>query len=498
MSKNYKKKNEKKTYKISKWLYVLMFLIPIVFITFFTSHLDNDIWYLLAEGRYIVNHGIYHIDPLSIHTGLEVTVQNWLSASIFYLAYKIGKEMGILILILLMDFLICLLTYKISSLISDNKILSLVSMLGTILFLSLAYITSRPQIFSFALLLGVIYVLELYVKTGKKKYLRWLPILSIIEANMHGSLWFMIFLFALPYIIDGIKIDALRTQGYNIKPLLFYLGIAFVAGLINPYGYKMMTFIFTSFTDKTMHLYIKELLPFNFQWRTSKMVFSLMIAIFCCYIFFREGKVRVRYICLFCGTLILGFISVKALSHFILVSIFPLTYFFKDMFPEDFSDLPESFLKTLNIVYKFGVFSFIAFLIGSLVIDYKVIKLKTPAYDSIMYIKDNYDTKDAKVYSSFNLGGTLEFYELKPYIDPRAEVFLKINNKKEDIFLEYYNLQIKGASIDEFLEKYNFTHLILEDGDILNGELEKRNYTLAYNDNKNIISVYVRNDLYHE
>lgn len=455
------KKKKIKEYIPSKWIYVILFLLPVVYIFGFTDELDNDIWYLLSEGRYIVQNGIYHIDPLTIHEGLTVTVQNWLSASIFYIMHNIFGSFGILLLMVGCNFLVCFFLYKICMLISDrNRILSLLGMFATDLLLVTHYIVSRPQIFSFALLLAVIYVLELYIKTDNKKYLRWLPILSIIEANMHGSLWFMIFLFILPYIIDGIKIKAFRTEGYNLKPLLIYTGIAAVCGLINPYGYKMITFIFTSFTDHYMHIYINELLPLSIGTYVGKIVVALAILISLCYAFFREGNIRVRYLCLFCGTLILCITSIKAASHFMLVSIFPLTYFFKDMFPRDFNDIGDKFKNYLNKGFRF-VSIFLVLLLGySAYVNIPNTKLESEIEVCAKVLKENYDG-DPRVYSIFNIGGHLEYYGLKPYIDPRAEVFLKINNGKDDIFKEFYDLNQKNITFSDLQKKYNFTHAIV-------------------------------------
>ena len=454
-------KKKIKEYTPSKFLYIILFLLPVLYIITYTKSLDNDIWYLLSEGRYIVNHGIYHIDPLSMHKGLEVTVQNWASASLFYLIFKLFGEYGIFCTILICDIAISYLLYKICTLISDNnKLLSLICAFVTNLLLVFNYMVSRPQIFSFILLLGVIYVLELYVKTEDKKYLRWLPILSIIEANIHGSLWFMIFLFALPYIIDGIKCKTLKFQGYKLKPLLIYLGIAFVCGLINPYGYKMITFIFTSFTDTYMHKFILELFPLGFNSTLGKMIFCLGLFVMLCYAYFKEGKIRVRYLCLFSGTLILGVSTLKACSHFILVSIFPLAYFFKDIFPKDFGDLIE-IIKPLRKVFLALSILLIACIGYSFYLIGPRLKLDSDIGDCVQAIKDTYGN-DAIVFSTFNHGGTVEYYGLKPYIDPRAEVFLKINNKKDDIFKEFFDFYNNDIKLSKLLEKYHFTHAIVD------------------------------------
>ena len=48
-----------------------------------------------------------------------------------------------------------------------------------------------------------------------------------------------------------------------------------------------------------------------------------------------------------------------------------------------------------------------------------------------------------------------EYKGIKVYLDPRAEVFLKKNNKKKDILVEYYKLQSRQIDIDKLKEKLN-------------------------------------------
>ena len=114
-------KKKKDEFKPTIWLYIALFAFPLVLTLLYVKSLDNDIWYLLSEGRYIVTHGIYHVDPLSMHEGLQVVVQNWLSASIFWIIYDLFGEMGLLFLILICNFFICFMLYKICNLISDKN-----------------------------------------------------------------------------------------------------------------------------------------------------------------------------------------------------------------------------------------------------------------------------------------------------------------------------------------------------------------------------------------
>lgn len=488
----------KQKYTLNKWIYVLFFTTLTICALFCMKSLDNDIWYLLSEGRYIVQNGIYHIDPLSMHTGLQVVVQNWLSAAILWLTFSSFGEMGIITLILIANFFIAYLLYKICMLISDNNPgLSLCLAFLTDIILIPNYIVTRPQVFSFVLLLGVIYVLELYIKSNNGKYLIWLPILSLIEINMHASLWWMIFLFTLPYIIDALKVKFLRTQGYRLKPLLIAVGIALIVGLINPYGYKMITFIFTSYGDKYMHAFISELLPFSINNTLGKEMLAIMYIVPLCLIFFREGHVRVRYICLFCGTLLLGLMSIKGFSHFIIVSIFPLAYFFKDMFPNKIYDAFDELKKPVS--WMFGVFSCIAIGFGLFYYftDSSRVELKHDAQNAMDAISNYFDPENTTIYVSFNDGGYVEYRGYKAYIDPRAEVFLKINNKKSDIFKENYELANGQLDTSEFLEKYKFSLLLVSQSDYLYNNLEEiENYFVIFEDTKSKYRIYARDDLF--
>lgn len=64
-------------------------------------------------------------------------------------------------------------------------------------------------------------------------------------------------------------------------------------------------------------------------------------------------------------------------------------------------------------------------------------------------------------------GGYVEYRGYRAYIDPRAEIFSKANNKKSDIIKEYYKLQHGQADYLTFLTKYDFDYLILYENDYL-------------------------------
>ena len=230
-----KEKIKELTFKDWALILFVVFL-PIAVLTLIFKGLDNDLWYLLTEGRYIIQHGIYRTDVMSLHSNFDIVVQNWLSAVILWIVYVFLKSKGIFFLVIIVNIVICFLLYKISMLISNNnKKVSIFVTLFTDINLSLYFIVSRPQIFTYVILLLLIYVLELYIKTNNKKYLRFIPLLSFLEINLHAANWWFIFLFMIPYIIDGFHNKKLRLQGYELKPLIIIFVISLFVGLINPY-----------------------------------------------------------------------------------------------------------------------------------------------------------------------------------------------------------------------------------------------------------------------
>lgn len=76
--------------KESKYLIIFSFIIVLSFSinTVFNYHvIDKDIFYTLNQGRYILNNGLYHIDPFSLHEGFKIVVQNYLYSIILYKVY---------------------------------------------------------------------------------------------------------------------------------------------------------------------------------------------------------------------------------------------------------------------------------------------------------------------------------------------------------------------------------------------------------------------------
>lgn len=446
----------------------------------FNNGIDNDSWYVLAEGREIVEDGVYYEDQLSMHEGLEVTVQNYGFAAIFYLVYSAIGGAGIYIIMILLNLILMYLIYKISMLLSHKNVnLSLIIMMATDLLLSHGFVVTRAQMVSYVILTLVIYLLELYAREGKKKQLFWIPILSLAQINLHASLWPMILIVITVYMIDGIRQPVFKYEGYKFKPLILTFMGAFLVGFLNPYGFKMMTFILTSYNVPEANDLINELNSFALSSAYNVILYAVIVVAMILYIFGKNKNIRLRYLFLIFGFLALGLNTVKGMSHLILVLLFPLAEVYQDF------KIKKGGKLWLMAGSWAGLVSLAVMIFCLTVI---IPNANTRGPDAMMtVVMDVLDgvtqeeTRDnLKVYADYNSGGYVEYRGYRAYIDPRMEVFIKANNGKEDIFQEFYNLKNGLMETEEFLDKYNFDFLVVYEYDRLYDKVDEEKYDLIF------------------
>ena len=474
----------RKLLKVSSLKYIAAFLIPLIFTMFAVQAIDNDSWGVLAQGRYIFENGVYYTDVLSMHEGLNVVVQNYAFSVIFYLIYTAFGAVGLYVGLLILEFFVCFLIYKICMLLSDkNTNLSLGIMIVTSLLLTLAgFITTRAQMFSYIIFLGAIYVLELYTKTGKSKYLWWIPVFSLILINFHASIWLMIFLLLLVYIVDSIKVPKLHLQGYRTRPLLVVGLISFLIGFLNPYGVNMMTLMFSAYGDPTFMNLVIELQPFSLRTTSNVIIYGVIVVTLILCIFGKEKNIRMRFLLMFFGFLALGLNSVKGLSQFVLVMFFPLVLVYKNMKIEK---VIEAKIARKIIIFWCGILTICIFVVSSVYLIPKINDTSedgtlAEAIDKIDEINKQKGVSGGNVYVGYNDGGYVEFRGYKAYMDPRGGDFMKKINKKEDILQEYVDLKDGKIDLDDFLEKYDFDYILAHKyyGKIY--EINREDYKLIY------------------
>lgn len=461
-----------------------VFLFPIILTLIFASNVNNDIWFQLAEGKYIAKDGFFAVDPLTMHEGLNMTVQIPFYALITHYVYSLFGMLGIYVAMLLVVFLITLLIYRFCMLLSDKNVN--VSLLITLITSSMmsfyGLFVTRPQMFSYVFFISTLYILEFYIKTKNKKCLFFLPIISLLQINFHASLWWLLIIVMAVYLVDGFKNKKLHLEGYEKKPLVIALIGMAIAGFINPYGYKAILYLLNSFNAFPIKEIVGEMMPLPLLSDQGLIVWGFVFGIILIYIFGNRQRIRMRHLMLFFGFLALGIDAQRGLAQFFLVMITPLALMFKDASFEKFGSAK---MRRAISIWSGILVLYLIFVIG-------FVKLPTAGEPKSQFLRQAFqvidddvaasgkDRSQIKIYTGYGDGAYFEFKGYKPYIDPRAEVFLKKNNGKEDILLEWYEMTRGYTKIKDFLDKYDFDYLLVRnDSAILTG-LEDERYELIY------------------
>ena len=473
--------------KNSKFNYFLLLIIPILFFVMENFTIDNDFWFTIAEGKYVLQNGFPHTVPFTIYNNLDFIYQSWGTGVIFYLINKYFGLYGMLFFVIIILTIITYFYHKLCMLVSNNnKILSTIVTIVTMILLATTFITTRPQIFTYLNLVLVLYIMELYTKTNNKKYLLYLPLISLIQINMHGMFFFMLFIFMLPYIVNALKFNFKddSQKRYDLKPIILIMIIMFLTGLINPYGIKNILYVFTSYGQDILNKTIEELYPLSNSSPTEKVIIFMIFLVYILY--FKYKKVPIRYYLLLFGTTYLAFDCYRSVALFVIASLFPLSYLYKNKIPN--IDIERFIPKKLK---KSVIILFLSMLIFTTIFTEK--NFYPDAKEPVDYIVKHYDVEKVKLYNYFNDGSYTIYKGLKGNIDCRAEVFLKKNNHKKDIYKEIIKLNNGIIYYNDYLEKYKFTHLLVSKEDPIYDKLRKNSYNYTLIKSYDYYDIYIRN-----
>jgi len=466
-----------------KYFFILFLLAPATLINF---KMNNDIWFLLNTGRYILTNGFPHTEPFTLHQNLHFVVHQWLSSIIFWKIYETAGSLGLFLLCNAVYICMVLMFFKLSMLVSEkNFFVSYGVALFVSLLSSFLYITTRPQIFTHLFIIIEIYLLELYIRNKNPKYLIGLPVISFLQINFHAAMWPMLFVILIPYFIDGIsfRIFFIRSEGYGIKPLLITVLAMLVSAFLNPYGLEAMIYLFRSYGHKEISEVIVEMQAPNINNVIGKTIFAhafIFVLILCLW---RKGKLSLRNVCLAMGTGYMSLSSMRSWYYFILCSGVALSEYLK---AADIRKTKEPSTKKASTRITLVVIVAALFIVSCGIKTKKAFSINEfpDVYGSVEYLKENgYSPNDITLYMDYDNGGYGEFEGYKPYIDSRAEVFVIENNKVSDIMQEYFNLQTGKLYYKDFINSYKFTHIIAIPGDIFYTYLQKDSgYHLLYED----------------
>lgn len=435
-----------------KYVYLMAILLLPVILT--KKNVDNDTWFILNLGRYTLNNGFTFVDPFSMHEGLSYIFQQWLSGVYFYSLYKLGGQTLLISIMVLESILMLYIMYKLIMLVSGKNYWVSVTLTALFSIFASVYMTTRPEITTYIILITELLMLEKYIDTGKWQFLIALPLLSIIEINLHAATWPLLFIFILPYMCSlNIlkKIKSISVSNFRKLPILISVLFMLFGGFINPYGYKAMIYLLKSGGAK-YKTFITELKATTFIdfWG----LYILITFIIGLYLIFKN-KINVQYIFLFAGTFLMTIIAFRNISFYGLgVCI---------LFGSALKNVSYKGKYTNYILYPFGITLILALLILSVDCISSGITVKENVknwQEIVLYLNKNTD-KNIKLFTDFNSGGYFEFNGYKASIDARMELYTKKMNKKYDYYDEFILFNRGYIYYKDYLDKYNFDYVVI-------------------------------------
>ena len=229
----------------------IAFLLPVT---------PQDYWWYLRIGRDTLTVGaVPQIDTLSYtRVGSPVVYLSWGAAVLFWLIYKLG---GLTLTVLVRGLLVALaysLVWLTARRLGAGRI-------GAALVLLLAVLASsnnwsmRPQLFAYPLFALALYLLYRW-QNGDRKAVWWLPLISLLWINLHGS-------FIMLILLTG----AALVFGRGDKRLLALAAAGvLLATFLNPRGFGSWTYVFNSLTVASSRLFSAEWRPpVNSGWQMN-------------------------------------------------------------------------------------------------------------------------------------------------------------------------------------------------------------------------------------
>lgn len=465
--------------KLQEHLWICPLLI-IAILLIVTNIPNSDTFFLVATGEHIVENGIPYINPFVIHNDFSIIVQQWLfDIGIFYTYDALGN-FGLFLFIFIAYSLSIFAMYHFLKLFTNNKtsVKLLTFAFGVLI---CRYQVARPSCISILLFILLLYCLEKHRTTNKSKWLIALPILSLLQVNIHSSMWPLMIVFTIPYFFPYLNFSttfSIRKWFKDNAKLLLFVLLMVLCGFVNPYGLDGVLYVIKSYSNANS-LEIAELMspPVTSTNGVIALITVVVLTIWLPKIFkkvFTEKvDARFDFIQLYglLGTSILSITHMRNL-WFVLLWLCPVAVKMLGDILTLKQGKQRTGLTTLSYILTICV------ICGIFIVNNGAYSTLTNKDSEVAPMKaveylNKCDKDTITLFTEFNNGAYCELNGYKVYMDARPELFAKAINKKEDVLSEYAKLVEGDIVFNEFVQKYNFTHLISSNDTIFNAYLRE-------------------------
>lgn len=457
----------------------------------FSNAYDNDVWFLMATGREIVEHGIPYVNPFSLHEGLGIVVQQWLVCVWLYVLYEAGGFVATALWTLALFGAFAYSAYRLARLLrrgpGGGEWLLVVMLV--VAYSMTYYMTVRPHLLSMIAFVWIVFFLEKYRQRGAlggsdatpaplcRDAAKWLVPIPLIVA-LHGNVQAAIAPFDLVivgcYLVPDLlrplhrrgrlRAIALSEASYARMPLLVLLVACGLALLANPYFVDGALYLVNSYGSAEYAGYIAEMSDFA-PAKSFRFALVLLALLAACVCVGRRGArhIDLPLVLLVTGTAYMAFDHVRNIwlcSLFCFMLIVASTRGVALGWPRR---LARSELACIvPLIAGVAVACACAFVNVPALQALPKNDSCTPVAALDYLDEREVDKQDVRVFTFFNAGGYIEWRGYKVNMDPRPEIWAPpITGEDFDYYREYVDMAQGTTVFNLYRDKYDFDVFIL-------------------------------------
>lgn len=528
--------------------FTILAIISILIICFVITPitLQNDTFYTIKIGEYILNNGInMEQDPFSFHE-IPYTYPHWLYDIGIYLIYSAGGMTGIYISTVILCMILGITMFFVNKKIIKNELMSFLLTVGALTVLT-PFIAARAQLVTFILFTLTVYFIEKFLETKKKRYAIGLVIIPIVIANVHLAVWPFYFVVFLPYIAEyliwkiadsyfvykfriklcenrvnkllktvgkedkiakleskkiklkekmensKLKSEKSRKNPYKIKYkridatkwLILIMLICVLTGLLTPLKDTPYTYIVKTMQGNTTKNITEHLPMVLIQTQHALCIIVGIVML----LIFTDTKIRLKDLFMLGGLILLALMSKRQLSMLVILGIYSLNRLvcdFIDKYDKEGTNRAiASIIKPTGIAITLLIVILVGLNLYKDKIKSKYVDVRSYPVEAAEYIKQNLNVADIKLYNEYNFGSYLLYQDIPVFIDSRADLYTPQFNgdKEKDIFTDFVNSASVNVHYENVFKKYGITHLLIPNNAKINLFIcNDENYKELYKD----------------
>jgi hypothetical protein len=464
---------------------------------------DNDIWFILASGREIVQNGFPYTNPWSVYSDLSIVIQQWIPDVLSYLSYTAAGWYGLTALLSVAAAVLVFCMYRLARAASPKATPEVILILmAGVLYVMNTYISYRPQIYTMIFVCLTLIVMEKYRVTSNRKLLLWLIPIAITHVNFHASMapfdlaivgvywipnlrtyWnrakaklakskYLLYPDGKPIFDENViaaETWSLSDSDYPRLPLFISLFVMAASMLINPYGLSGALYLVHSFGAASYRNMINEM---NALAPTQNGYgIALLISLACAFICIgRRGRHKIDLPLTLC-VIILGFFAFTRVRNVWIVMPFIFVLVVKNLrtlpiLPSNYIQLERRIKITVAICASILVLCFLISSIALKTLNEYQDSTSTPllAIQTIDARTPEDEKSSLKVFTYFNAGGFVEWSGYHVTMDARPELWEPAITGNDTHYYQQYADALLDNDVSNLVQSSDCDYFIVDIG----------------------------------